>query len=209
MATEIQPGVYDITTRRDGNGRRYRVFLFDEEEPTLVDTGHAETTDTLVSELGDLGIEPERLLITHADGDHVGGVDAIADRYGVELFAPEGADVGSDVTPDVRFGDGERIGPFTAVHVPGHTSHHHAFVHEDRNVAVLGDAVFGSDLRGLPAGHFALPPAVYSADLNQADEALENLLPYEFEIALLYHGASVTEDAQVKLERFVNFPGKP
>lgn len=68
------------------------------------------------------------------------------------------------------------------------TLHHYTFVHEDRDIAVLGDAVFGSDLRGLPAGHFILPPGIYSEDLNQADEALETLLSFEFEIALLYPG---------------------
>lgn len=209
MATEVRPGLYDITTRRDDNGRRYRVYLFDGEVPTLVDAGHADTTETLFRELDELGVDPERLLVTHGDGDHVGGVDAIVDRYGVELFVPEGMDLGSDAAPDVRFGDGERIGPFRAVHVPGHTPHHFAFVHEDSDVAVLGDAVFGSDLRGLPAGHFVLPPGVYSEDLTRADEALATLLAYEFDVALLYHGSSVTKDAREKLERFVDFPGKP
>jgi hydroxyacylglutathione hydrolase len=152
--------------------------------------------------------EPERLLVTHGDGDHVAGADAIVDRYDVEFFAPEQEELGSDVAPDVRFGDGEQIGAFTAVHVPGHTPHHHAFVHIERSIAVLGDAAFGADLRGLPVGYFVLPPAVYSEDLNQADEALKNLLPYEFETALLYHGSSVLEDAHEKLAAFVNFPGR-
>lgn len=73
----------------------------------------------------------------------------------------------------------------------------------------MGDAVFGSDLRGLPAGYYVLPPAVYSEDLNLADESLGKLLDFEFDVALLYHGSSVWEDAREKLDRFVNFPGRP
>jgi len=73
---------------------------------------------------------------------------------------------------------------------------------------VLGDALSGADQRGLPAGEFHLPPAVYSEDLNRAEESLEALLEYEFNVGLVYHGSSVTEDAQAKIDRYVNFPGK-
>lgn len=73
----------------------------------------------------------------------------------------------------------------------------------------MGDAVFGSDLRGLPAGYFVLPPGVYTADLGRADAELETLLEYEFETALVYHGSSVLEGAREKLDRFVDFPGRP
>lgn len=73
----------------------------------------------------------------------------------------------------------------------------------------MGDAVFGSDARGLPAGYFVLPPAYYSADLAAADENLARLLDYEFDAGLMYHGSSVTEDASEKIEAFVDFRGKP
>lgn len=49
--------------------------------------------------------------------------------------------------------------------------------------------------RGLPPDSFVLPADVYTVDINQADQALSNLLDYEFDIALLFHGSSVTEDA--------------
>jgi hypothetical protein len=73
---------------------------------------------------------------------------------------------------------------------------------------VLGDALSGADQRGLPAGYFHLPPAVYSKDLNLAEESLERLLEYDFEVGLVYHGSSVTEDARAKVGRYVEFPGK-
>ncbi len=209
MPTEIEPGVWDVTTRQDDNGRRYRVYLVEDDVPTLVDTGHAATVETLFDGIAEIGIEPDRLLLTHGDGDHAAGADAIVDRYGVEVYAPRGEALSCDLEPDERFDDGDEIGDFTAVSVPGHTAHHFTFVHEPRSVALLGDAVFGSDLRGLPEGYFVLPAGVYSADLNQADASLENLLEYDFDVGLVFHGSSVTEDAGAKLERFVRFPGKP
>lgn len=209
MPTELRPGVYDITTRQDDNGRRYRVFLVEDDTPTLVDTGHAATVETLFAGLDELGVAPERLLLTHGDGDHAAGADAIVERHGLSVHAPVDEELACDLEPDERYEDGDRIGGFTAVATPGHTPHHHAVVHEERGLAIMGDAVVGSDLRGLPAGHFILPPGVYTAALNAADSSLENLLSYDFDVGLVYHGSSVLEDAGAKFERFVAFPGKP
>jgi hypothetical protein len=44
--------------------------------------------------------------------------------------------------------------------------------------------------------------------LNLGEEGLERLLAYEFDVGLVYHGSSVTEDARAKVDRYVNFPGK-
>lgn len=207
MIDEVAADVYDLTVT-ELNGGRYRVFLFDGETPTLVDAAFGDTVDTVADRLEELDVEPERLVITHGDPDHVGGLAGLADRYDLETWVPEGLEL-DDHEPTRRYGDGDSIGQFTAVHTPGHTAEHHALVDEDDGVAVMGDAVFGSDSRGLPAGYFVLPPAFFSADLAQADESLARLLEYEFEVGLVYHGASVTEGASEKLERFVDFVGKP
>ena len=208
MPREIVTGVYDITCRVEG-GKRYRVFLFAGETPTLLDAGFADTAEAVFDGVADVGVDPERLIVTHGDGDHVGGFDAMVDRYGVETWVPEGTDLDADHPPDHRYGDGDRIGRFTAVHVPGHEPDNHALIDEDAGIAVMGDAVSGANQRGLPAGYFHLPPAVYSRDLNEAERSLEALLAYEFDVGLVYHGSSVTEDAREKLDRYVNFPGKP
>lgn len=204
---EITADVYDITIA-NMNGGRYRVFLFDGDAPTLVDAGLADTTDTLVEQLADLDIMPERLVVTHGDGDHVGGAPEIADAYGLETWFPEGLTV-DGYTPDHQYGDGDTVGRFTAVHTPGHAPKHYSLVDEAAGVAVLGDAVFGADARGLPAGYFVLPTGFFSEDLNAADESLTALLDYEFDVGLVYHGSSVTKDAREKLRKFVEFNGKP
>lgn len=208
MIEEIAPQVYDLTIA-ELNGGRYRVFLFDGETPTLVDAGLANTTDVVEDRLVELEVEPERLLITHGDPDHVGGLPALADQYDLETWIPEELGVDGGYVPDNRYGDGDEIGRFTVVHTPGHTSEHHSLIDENDGIAVLGDAVFGADARGLPEGYFVLPTEYFSADLNRADESLSRLLAYDFDIGLVYHGESVTSDASEKLERFVKFKGKP
>lgn len=208
MPTERANGIYDITCRED-DGKRYRVFLSTCGTPTLFDAGLPDTVEVLTEGLAEIGTDPERLVVTHGDGDHVGGFDGLVDRYDLETWVPRQTALETDHDPDHRYGDGDRIGRFTAVHAPGHEPDNHALIDEDAGVAVLGDALSGADQRGLPAGYFHLPPAVYSRDLNEAEESLERLLDYEFDIGLVYHGSSVTEDARAKLERYVEFPGKP
>lgn len=208
MPTELVDDVYDITCREE-HGKRYRVFLFGGGTPTLVDAGLADTAEAVFDGVDDIGVDPERLIITHGDGDHIGGFDAMVDRYGVETWVPEQTDLDTQHDPSHRYGDSDQIGRFTAVHVPGHEPDNHALIDEDAAVAVMGDAVSGADQRGLPAGYFHLPPAVYSQNLNEAEEKLDQLLQYEFDVGLVFHGSSVTENAWDKLDRYVNFPGKP
>jgi glyoxylase-like metal-dependent hydrolase (beta-lactamase superfamily II) len=208
MPDELTDGVYDITCLDEPDGKRYRAFLFTEGTPTLFDVGLASTTEALVEGISTVGVEPERVVITHGDGDHIGGFDDVVETYDPETWVPEQLDVETEHEPDNRYGDGDRIGRFTAVHVPGHEMENHALIDENAGVAVLGDALSGADQRGLPTGYFHLPPAVYSQDLNLAEESLERLLEYEFDVGLVYHGSSVTEDARAKIDRYVNFPGK-
>lgn len=209
MPTEIVPGVHDITVRADDNGRRYRAYLVDDDVPTLYDAGFADTTRALFDGVEATGLEPERLVLTHGDPDHVGGFDAVVDRYGVETYVPRQTGLETDHDADNRYGDGDRIGGFEAVHVPGHLADHHALVNESTGVLIAGDAVSGADLRGFPEGYLLPHAAVYAEDLKRAELSLDRLLDYEFDAALVYHGTAVTEGADEVLDRYVNFPGRP
>jgi glyoxylase-like metal-dependent hydrolase (beta-lactamase superfamily II) len=206
--TEVRAGIYDVTSVRKDDGRRYRAFLVDGTTPTLFDTGLEAGADTLLAGIDETGVAPERLVITHADHDHTGGLRAVVDEYDPAIWASEQSDL-DGVEPDRRYADGDGIGEFEALHLPGHKPDSYAFVNEDRDVVVSGDVVNGSDQRGLPPGYLVLPPAVYSTDLVGLEENLERLLEYSFDAVLVYHGSSVLEDAKERLDAFVNFPGKP
>ncbi|MFC6989356.1 MBL fold metallo-hydrolase [Haloplanus sp. GCM10025708] len=204
---EVVPNVYDITTRREW-GRRYRCYLVDGDAPTLVDTCHDEDGPkaTLFEGLDELGVEPERLFVTHGDGDHVGGFDAVVDRYGVETWMPAETEAETAREPDHRYGDGDRFGGFEAVHVPGHEADSYALVNEDDGFAVLGDTVVGADVRGLPAGYFSVHGETYTDDPRAAERNLSKLTAYDFEAGLVFHGSSVLEAASGKIEAYVDGP---
>lgn len=209
MPEEILDGVFDVTCTETDTGR-IRAFLFREPRTdsnggtgTLVDTGLPDTTDALLDGIDATGIDVDHVAITHADRDHVGGLDAVVDAHDPDVYLPVGADpdVASEV--DHFYGDGDAVGPFEAVHVPGHRGHQHALVDEQSGVAVLADALSGADQRGLPPGHFHLPPGKYTDDLNRAEASLERLLEFEFDAGLVFHGSSVLSGASEKLDRYV------
>ncbi len=208
MPTEIVTDVYDVTCLDEPGGKRYRAFLFTDGTPTLFDAGLATTTETLIEGIETVGTAPERLVITHGDGDHVGGFDGIVERFEPETWVPEKLELDADNSADHRYGDGDEIGRFTAVYTPGHEPEHHSLIDEERGIAVLGDALSGADQRGFDPGRFHLPPADYSRDLNRAERSLERLQEFEFDVGLVYHGSSVTSDAREILDRYVDFPGR-
>ena len=204
MPTEVADGVWDITCIEREGGGRIRAYLVEDEVATLVDTGLSNTTERLFDGIASVGLDPERVVITHGDGDHVGGYDAVVDRYDPVTYVPEQTEL--DAEPDHRYGDGDVIGAFEAVHLPGHEPDNHALVDEARGVAILGDALSGADQRGLPAGYFHLPPGYHSEDLSEAEASLEKLQVYDFDVGLVFHGSSVLADARAVLDRYIYRP---
>lgn len=204
---EIIPDVYDITVRRQW-GRRYRCYLIDGDAPTLVDTCHDEDHPKrlLLDGLEELGIEPERLFITHGDGDHIGGFDDVVERFDVETWVPDETTADLEHEPDNRYRDGDRLGGFRAIHVPGHEDDSYALVSEERGFAVLGDTVVGADVRGLPAGYLVVHGEGSTHDVRAAERNLTRLTDFDFEVGLVYHGSSVLEGASEKIEAYVDGP---
>lgn len=202
MVTEPVEGVYDITCTGSGVGR-IRAYLTD--DGTLVDTGLPDTTDALLDGIEETGVTPDRVVITHADGDHIGGLDAVVEAHDPDVYLPERSDPEGAPADATTYGDGDTVGPFEALHMPGHRDHQHALLAVDDDYAVLADALSGADQRGLSGG-FHLPPGKFTDDLNEAERSLERLLDYEFEVGLVFHGTNVLEGASEKIRRYV-MPG--
>ena len=150
---------------------------------TLVDTGMPSNRRSLVAELRAAGYEVadvDRLLLTHYDLDHVGGVGRVdcpvylgardvALARGDDpppLSHPKGAfhrtvrrafDLGEADFRAVE--DGDRIAGFTAHHTPGHNPGHVAYVRD--GVVFVGDLLWETD------GELTLPFRGDSYDLGE------------------------------------------
>lgn len=134
-------------------------------EAAVIDPGDDPTPLRL--ELARLGATTGGILVTHADVDHIGGVAALADGTGAEVWAPEGE---ADALRNGETRGGMRVAPhdpahtvaggdeitvagiaFDVVDTPGHSAGHVAFHHEGELFS--GDLLFAGsigrfDLRG-------------------------------------------------------------
>jgi glyoxylase-like metal-dependent hydrolase (beta-lactamase superfamily II) len=121
-------------------------------EAAIVDPGDDPTALRL--ELARMGTRPAGILVTHADVDHIGGVAALAEGTGAEVWAPAGE---VEAVRSGRTRGGMRVAPHEPAHtvtggdqitvagigfdvldVPGH-SHGHVAFH-------AGGEIFGGDL---------------------------------------------------------------
>lgn len=190
---------------------------------TLVDAGTpwqgGDVVDAIVEAgfvLGDL----DRVLVTHYDLDHVGGL-ARLDGLDVTIYAgrgdaplvsgreappfsvPKGAFqrlVGPLITPPkndvVGLADGDEVGSFTVYETPGHTPGHVAYVSERLGVAFLGDLVGESD------GRLAASPWFMSDDAARVRDSVRRFVADapDFEVAAVGHGVPFERGGRTRLE---------
>lgn len=133
-------------------------------EAAVVDPGDDPTPLRL--DLARMGAKPGGILVTHTDVDHIGGVAALAEGTGAEVWAPAGEvealrtgmtrggmRVGAhDPAHTVTGGDELTVAgiAFDVVDVPGHSSGHVAFHHDGELFA--GDLLFAGSI-----GRYDLP----------------------------------------------------
>lgn len=151
----------------------------------VIDPGPAipEHLDALLAALarrGGLG----GIAITHEHADHVQALDALQANCPAPLAATRAG-------AEVQLRDGARLGPLEAVHTPGHSSDHYAFL--AGGVCFTGDAVLGEGSVFISPDPGAL--AGYLA-------ALERLRARELEVLCPGHGPPVW-DARERISQYI------
>lgn len=197
-------------------------LVVDQGDPVLVDAGMPWDASTVRAGLADAGFEVSdlaRVLITHYDPDHVGGLrrldpdcpvfigagDApylqgqldpswkewkgLLQRVLRPIFQPAGLDI-RPVTA------GRELGSFTVYETPGHTQGHVSYVSDALDVAFLGDLVQSSD------GELVPPPWLLSDNMRAVRESIHDLLADapEFGVACPGHGDPIVENGRAALE---------
>lgn len=223
MAERIAPGVHrlDLGWPKPLGAN---AFLLDDGAITLIDAGLPLSTARIHGELGEAGVsvgDIDRVLITHYDLDHVGGLARIAGDLRAPVYMGE-ADLdliaGTRSPPllhhkglfhrglrrffrlsdDLTFEpvrDRDAIGGFDAFHTPGHNPGHIAYVHAERRVAFLGDLVWERD------GALTIPIWLDSYDMDELRESVRRFATVAppFELACVGHGDPLTVDGSTAL----------
>jgi len=219
MVTELGDGVwwYDL--------RGVNAYLVDDGgDLALVDTGNPWDGRNLILGLNDAGYslqDVERVLLTHYDFDHVGGLGRLhgldatvhVGRADAPLVTGErrpplgnhkgalqrglGVFLKDSVLPVEPVADGDEIGSFTAYHTPGHTPGHVAYVSESLSAAFVGDLVRES------GGELAPSPWVMSYDAEQVRASVRDLAERApgFDIVGVGHGVPFRLRGRDRLDR--------
>jgi len=177
---------------------RDRVIGAYELDGLIVDPGPSSCLETL---LGGLEEEPRALLLTHIHLDHAGASGSLVRRFPrlrvyvheagaphlidpAKLLQSAGRLYGDDmerlwgdvlpVAPEnvVALEGGEEIEGFRVAHVPGHASHHVAYLHEATGDAYVGDV---AGVRIPPTELTLAPTPPPDIDLEGWERSLETV----------------------------------
>lgn len=179
---------------------------------TIVDTGVPGSEGTIlaaVEELGRSRDEVADIVITHADGDHVGSLAALVEQTGATVWAgaheadviegkaaARGGDVKQSGSVDRRFEPGETLalhGGIETVDSHGHTAGHVALFLPGERILIAGDAI---NNRGALAGS----PPENTADAAEARAAVSTLAALRPESIVFGHGPSIVGGAAEQLD---------
>jgi glyoxylase-like metal-dependent hydrolase (beta-lactamase superfamily II)/8-oxo-dGTP pyrophosphatase MutT (NUDIX family) len=167
-------------------------YLVGESEMALIDPGSGEPAEieslfALIEELQQGGRRLRIILLTHHHPDHVGGLDAVRERFPVPVAAH--ADTAKHVRVDLVLKDGDWIplvpgaGDWNlrALHTPGHTRGHLSFLHPRTRSLFTGDHIPGG------SGTVIIDPP--EGDMAEYVASLERLLSEPVETLFPGHGA--------------------
>jgi len=183
---------------------------------TLVDTTMRGAAETLVAAASEAGGPITRIALTHGHGDHVGSLDALAEKLGdsVEVLMPEldarihagekvveGKLPGSwpevRTRPGVRLTSGDRVGSLEVIASPGHTPGHVSFLDTRDRVLIAGD-VYTTYGKAAVTSHFYVrfPFAAMATWDKQKDlESARALRALDPAVLVVGHGPAIRAPA--------------
>ena len=149
--------------------------------------------DVIQSAIQEIGMTPEKIVLTHGHIDHAGGADElratlcvniegphVADKFLLANLEKQGKEYGiaaKNVTPDSWFDEGDTATiaghTFSVLHCPGHSPGSVVFVNTQHKLILMGDVLFQGSIgrTDFPYGdHDALINAIKTKVLPLGDD---------------------------------------
>jgi glyoxylase-like metal-dependent hydrolase (beta-lactamase superfamily II) len=92
--------------------------------------------------------------------------------------------------------DGDSLGAWQVVHVPGHTAGSVCFYHPERRIAIVGDAL------NHRRGQLGAPPRMFTPDMGQAHASVRRVAELDIEVCCFGHGPPLLTDTQERVRAF-------
>ncbi|MFC2036786.1 MBL fold metallo-hydrolase [Chloroflexota bacterium] len=97
---------------------------------------------------------------------------------------------------DLQVEDGDDLGDWKVVHVPGHTAGSVCFFHPVREVAIVGDAL------NHRRGRLGAPPPMFTPDMDQAHASIRKIAALDFRVCCFGHGPPLVGNARQRVQTF-------
>lgn len=172
-------------------------------EVAIVDTGVRGSSSTIEDALSALSFgwaDVDHVIVTHAHGDHVGGLDAVLTLAPDSVGYAGSGDIDNLAVPRdiVSLDGGEEIFGLQIVNTPGHTPGHITAFDPGTGLLLAGDAMIVSD------GSLTGPASEFSDDVDLANDSVKALAGdalggNEVNTILVGHGDPVTDNAGSQL----------
>lgn len=166
----------------------------------LIDPG--ADPQTIIARLHRLNYRPQYIVLTHAHFDHIAALPGLAAAYGgveiaihreeAERLGPESREIHRRdfaaatgnvsyvdslwepmPSPTMLLAEGDRIGPFKVLHLPGHSPGSSGFLLEEEKLLFSGDTLFKAGI-----GRTDLP----GGDWDKLQQTLERLFTMDGDI---------------------------
>ena len=189
-------------------------LVYDEQTRAglIIDPG-AEA-ERIIEAIKRLNMKPEKIILTHGHGDHIGGVEALIAEYKIPLFIGNGdeellvsavsnfsAMYGLEITcpaPDGLYSEGDKVTfsghTLSVIHTPGHSPG--GVCYRSDGIVFCGDTLFFGSV-----GRTDFPGCSHEKLINSINEKLMTL-PDET-ICYPGHGPATTIGQERKINPFL------